>query len=49
MLALYEHGPCSLCREAAIEILEDMDAVPAWLAAEARLDASPNIRKRFGG
>lgn len=39
-----EHTPCSHCRTNALRRLVELDAVPAWMEAEAHLDACNEIR-----
>lgn len=45
MLALYEHNPCNNCRKKMVDRLIALNALPDWMAAECRLDASLRIRK----
>lgn len=40
-----EHTPCSRCRLGALHVLVELDALPAWMVAEAQLDASEEIRE----
>lgn len=45
LLLLYENGPCSLCRHHCVELLLQLDALPASLRAECRYDADEATRK----
>lgn len=44
LLALYEHGPCSKCREFIVSRLIALHALPDELREECRYDANHNIR-----
>lgn len=44
LLALYERTPCTLCRRHGVELLQRLEALPDWLAAECHYDASSDIR-----
>ena len=46
LLALYEYGPCSLCRTHAVELLYGLNAVPAWMFEECRFDADFDLRAK---
>ena len=46
LLALYEYGPCSLCRTHAVELLCGLSAVPAWMFEESRFDADFDLRAK---
>ena len=45
---LYERGPCTNCRKKAIELLRQLGALPDWLLAECRYDASESLREAAG-
>lgn len=45
LVALYEHGPCTLCRRRAILLLRQVGRLPIWMLAEAGLDASDYLRE----
>jgi hypothetical protein len=47
LLTLYEHGPCSICRERCVEALQALDQLPEWMPAECRYDANLALRERF--
>lgn len=47
-LFVYEHSPCMLCRERAVEVLLKWGKCPEWVMVEAVLDASENIRVLAG-
>lgn len=49
MLFLYEHTPCSSCREDAVEIMMSTNIAPAWVLDECRFDCVPTLRSRVGG
>jgi hypothetical protein len=49
LLFAYEHGPCGICRDQAVEVIESGDSVPPWLAEECRFDSMEPLRTRFGG
>lgn len=44
LLNLYEHGPCPLCREVTLELLNSLGAVLPWMWEEAAFDSNPRIR-----
>ena len=46
LLALYEYGPCSLCRTHAVELLYGLSAVPTWMFEECRFDAVFDLRAK---
>ena len=48
LLTIYQHTPCSLCREAALGFLAANACLPAWMAEECCYDANPDIVARFG-
>lgn len=41
---LYELTPCSLCRHQYVEILQERDLLPSWIAEEAQWDADEETR-----
>jgi hypothetical protein len=45
----WDKSPCSMCRGTALEVLLKLDAVPPWLAAEARSDSDSSIRQAVAG
>jgi hypothetical protein len=45
LLLLYEKGPCSVCRKTYVEMLLELDALPAWIRAECCYDANMDLRK----
>jgi hypothetical protein len=45
LLNVYEHNPCSFCREANVESLHQLDALPDWMIAECRHDANYDLRE----
>lgn len=47
LLNLYEHTPCSLCRNSVVRSLVRRDAAPAWMADECRYDADPDTVRLF--
>ncbi|MCI3134305.1 hypothetical protein [Phenylobacterium aquaticum] len=47
LLNLYEHTPCSLCRNSAVRTLVRRGAAPAWMADECRFDADPETVRLF--
>jgi hypothetical protein len=47
MLLLYENGPCTFCREKAIDRLVALKRLPQWMADAGRYDASPDIRAKM--
>jgi hypothetical protein len=49
LLALYEYGPCSLCRNHAVEMLHDTRQLPDWMLEECYYDADPDIRAMAEG
>lgn len=44
LLYVYEHSPCSICRQRAVTALSDTRTMPAWVLAESALDARPETR-----
>lgn len=42
---VYEHTPCANCRQQALKLLVSTGSLPSWIADEARLDASGEIRE----
>jgi hypothetical protein len=48
LMALYERGPCALCRYGAVQLLQQVASVPSWMYAECRHDADPAIRELVG-
>lgn len=44
MLTLYEHGPCTSCREKFVKRLMELNALPDWVSEECRYDANLDIR-----
>ena len=44
LCALYENGPCSFCRERAVERLIELDALTVQMRAECAYDANSDIR-----
>lgn len=44
LLALYEFGPCSVCRGRCVERLHDHRALPDWLVEECQHDADLDLR-----
>ncbi|SRR5579884_2787069 len=48
LLALYERGPCSNCRYGAVVLLQQVASLPAWMVAECRHDANPDLRELVG-
>jgi hypothetical protein len=49
LLALYEYGPCSFCRDGAVETLHKTGQIPAWMREECRHDASLDLRDTVRG
>jgi hypothetical protein len=47
MLMLYEHDPCSHCREGIVERLLAIGRLPTWMAEECRYDVNLDIREKF--
>lgn len=47
LIAMYEQGACSECREDFVDCLLSLDALPDWLRNECRYDANLNLRKKF--
>jgi hypothetical protein len=41
---LYERGPCTNCRKKAVELLRQLDMLPAWLLGECRYDCGEYLR-----
>ncbi len=48
MVALYHYGPCSFCREQAVETLAEHDLVPEWMRAELPYDCNPGVPQAAG-
>lgn len=46
LTALYENGPCVLCRESVIEMWLEIGPLPEAIRAECRYDAAPGIREK---
>jgi hypothetical protein len=46
---MWEHSPCSLCRERAFERLETIACVPDWMREEAKFDCHAALRARAKG
>lgn len=44
LLALYEHGRCTVCRCSAVEMMLSLGPLPTWIQAEGRLDADSETR-----
>jgi hypothetical protein len=44
LLKVYEDSPCSTCRRDAVEAMIGSGTAPAWVLAEAALDADPHTR-----
>lgn len=42
---LYENGPCSLCRNACVELLIARGVLPDWMREECHSDSDPGTRK----
>jgi hypothetical protein len=40
LLALYENGPCSNCRESFVRFLINLNTIPEWMSLECRYDAN---------
>ena len=49
LLLMYEYGPCSNCRNTAVEHLAKRDAVPAWMITECLHDADESTREWAAG
>ncbi|HEY0603653.1 MAG TPA: hypothetical protein VGD58_12115 [Herpetosiphonaceae bacterium] len=49
LLTLYERGPCSICRRDFVHRLMEYEALPAWIAAEARYDVDEDTRDAVMG
>jgi hypothetical protein len=45
LLYIYEYGPCTYCRQRAIQLLLSQHLLPDWLAKEARYDSNFAIRE----
>jgi len=45
LLFVYEHTPCSLCRERSVKQLLKQDALPDWVRNECPYDASEDVRE----
>jgi hypothetical protein len=46
---IYRTNPCTLCRGDALEWMKDVGCLPAWVANEARFDASEETRALMAG
>ncbi len=44
LLNLFQYGPCGFCREAFVDYLGKLDAIPDWLRDEAQYDANSDVR-----
>lgn len=44
LLALYEHGRCTVCRCSAVELLLSLGPLPPWMQVEGRCDADGETR-----
>lgn len=49
LLYVYEHSPCSTCRQRAVQELVESSIAPAWVLSEAASDADPETRALVGG
>lgn len=49
LLALYEYGPCSLCREVAVRRLIEINSLPDAIRKECEWDSSEEIRELVRG
>ena len=49
LLAVYEHTPCSCCREQAVKALLGRTQLPDWVRDECRFDANEGIRQLVRG
>lgn len=47
MRMIYEHTPCSICRDGAVEAMLTANVLPDWVKDECRFDASEHLRERF--
>lgn len=45
---IYRTNPCTICRQMAVERMQEWDCLPADIAAECRYDASDEVRALFG-
>jgi len=46
LTTIYELGPCSYCREWALDVLCDLGPLPQWMVEECHFDANEDIRER---
>ncbi len=44
MLVIYEHTPCSLCRDTALQRMVEQRCAPAWVVEEATYDCVKKMR-----
>lgn len=49
LLALYEKGPCSMCREFVVRRLLELEQLPDEIRTECAHDASEEVRELVGG
>lgn len=42
---IYENSPCSICREGALRVLDELNAIPDWMREECRYDCNDDIRQ----
>lgn len=49
IMLLYDLDPCAFCREALVERLLKLDALPGWMREECAWDSNPAIRAAVGG
>lgn len=45
LLNLYQYGPCGNCREAFVDNLAELEAIPDWLREEAQYDSLNYVRE----
>ncbi len=48
-LAAYFHTPCTFCRQAAAELLQERGLAPEWLSSECLHDCDSTCRATFSG
>ncbi|MGB0954041.1 MAG: hypothetical protein ACPG31_12540 [Planctomycetota bacterium] len=41
----YEYNPCMHCREGIVELMQEWETLPDWIAEECRFDAEEDVRK----
>jgi hypothetical protein len=46
LLHVYEHGPCSFCREGAVDLLHALGALPEWVIEECQHDSNTRLRAK---